>query len=153
MKISTEERFWSKVQSTAPDECWLWTASVDRGGYGKFRHSTDSGWVRAHRWAYEHLVGPIPNGLVIDHLCRVRNCVNPDHLEPVTNRENTLRGLNPIGQPRKTHCKHGHEFTPDNIYTKPGTSWRECRTCKRALKRAHEARQRLAKTLERNTPP
>lgn len=137
MKISTEERFWSKVRSTLSGECWLWTASVDRDGYGKFGQP-DGGWVRAHRWAYEHLVGPIPDRLVVDHLCRVRNCVNPAHLEPVTIAENLRRSP----ARNRTHCSCGHELTPDNIYTKPGTNGRECRTCKREARRKYKARKR-----------
>lgn len=140
MKISTEERFWSKVHSTIAGECWLWTASVDRDGYGKYGQPT-GGWVRAHRWAYEHLIGPIPDGLVIDHLCRVRSCVNPAHMEPVTIQVNTERGVRGV-PPRKTHCKRGHEFTPDNVYMKPGSTWRECRTCKRMLKRRYKEREK-----------
>lgn len=129
MRISIEERFWSKVSSTIAGECWVWTASVDRDGYGKYGQPT-GGWVRAHRWAYEHLVGQIPEGLVIDHLCRVRNCVNPSHLEPVTPRENSERGIQ--GEiVKKTHCNYGHEYTPENTYTQPGTRWRECRTCRK----------------------
>lgn len=145
MKISTEERFWSKVQSTLSGECWLWAASVDRDGYGKFGQPT-GGWVRAHRWAYEHLVGPIPDGLVIDHLCRVRSCVNPSHMEPVTPRENTERGL----RHDPNQCKYGHEYTPDNVYRRPD-GWRECRICKRTLKRQY--RERKKARLTREEPP
>ena len=85
---SEAERFWEKVDATG--DCWEWTSSRTRKGYGGFR--AVSGWASAHRWAYEHLVGPIPPGLQIDHLCRVRHCVNPDHMEPVTNQVNQLRG-------------------------------------------------------------
>jgi hypothetical protein len=87
-----EARFFSRVNGT-PDGCWLWTAHVNpRTGYVQFRIGGRSGkMVLAHRWSYEHFVGPIPDGLQIDHLCRVRHCVNPSHLEPVTARENRLR--------------------------------------------------------------
>jgi len=81
------ERFWSKVEKTV--SCWLWTASTRRG-YGQFVINNKP--TPAHRFAYEQLVGDIPRGLQLDHLCRVRNCVNPEHLEPVTSRENILRG-------------------------------------------------------------
>ena len=97
------ERFWEKVDLNGPVPsdpwiplsmgCWLWVASLDRGGYGQFRVSTSpfDGPVRAHRFAYEQLVGPIPSDREIDHLCRVRHCVNPDHLEPVTHQANMIR--------------------------------------------------------------
>lgn len=85
-----EARFWAKVDKT--ETCWLWTAAIRRrSGYGVFSHQART--MLAHRFAYELLVGPIPDGLVIDHLCRVRHCVNPDHLEPVTQRENLRRGM------------------------------------------------------------
>ncbi len=84
-----EQRFWAKVSKT--DECWLWTGSKN-DGYGKFRPVANQRPVLAHRYAYELLVGPIPRDLTLDHLCRVHSCVNPEHLEPVTRRENILRG-------------------------------------------------------------
>ena len=87
---------------------------------------------RAHRCSYEFLKGEIPNGLVIDHLCRVRNCINPDHLEPVTPLENMMRGNNQtVTNKTKTVCKNGHEFTPENTYTNPYSGKRKCRTCNR----------------------
>lgn len=86
-----DERFWEKVEKGGPDDCWLWTANKTApNGHGRFLGP--DGQIMAHRYAYEALVGPIPEGLVIDHLCRVRLCVNPDHLEPVTAEENTRRG-------------------------------------------------------------
>lgn len=91
---SAEERFWEKVDTSAgPLGCWPWTASGSRDGYGQF--SADGRGVRAHRFAYELLVGPIPEGLQLDHLCRNPGCVNPAHLEPVTGWENTMRGNTP----------------------------------------------------------
>lgn len=84
-------RFWAKVDKRGPDDCWLWLANKTApNGHGRF--STGGSMVMAHRFAYELLVGPIPDGLVIDHLCRVRLCVNPKHLEPVTAVENIKRG-------------------------------------------------------------
>jgi len=84
------DRFWDKVQAEPNTGCWLWDANTTRGGYGHFKVS--GRMVYAHRLAYEKLVGPIPDGLSLDHLCRVPGCVNPDHLEPVTHAENVRRG-------------------------------------------------------------
>lgn len=90
MKGSPIERFTAKVAPRA-DGCWIWTAAVDKTtGYGKFH--ADGHTVNAHRFAYETFVGPVPAGLDLDHLCRVRSCVKPAHLEPVTRRENLMRG-------------------------------------------------------------
>ena len=124
---STSERFWAKINKT--DTCWLWIASCTNNGYGQFR--TRRGKVvtyLAHRFAYEMLAGPIPSGLTLDHLCRVRQCVNPSHLEPVTNRENLMRGIRTGGGVNKTHCLRGHPFDEINTYRKNGR--RHCRTCR-----------------------
>ena len=111
---SAAERFWEKVCAT--DDCWLWTASLDSSGYGLFKDETGR-TSKAHRWSYSCNLGEIPEGLTIDHLCGTRNCVRPDHLEAVTQQENTARA-------RKSHCIRGHEFTEEN------THWvRTCRAC------------------------
>lgn len=125
------ERFWEKVDRTGG--CWIWTAAEDGKGYGAFGVA-EGLTVKAHRFAYEDLAGPVPAGLQLDHLCRNRLCVNPDHLEPVTNRENTIRGLAPSTNAARlkarTHCKYGHEFTAENTrLTREG--WRDCRACRR----------------------
>lgn len=122
------ERFWPKVNKNGPNGCWLWTASLTRG-YGVFHMGGGaSNMAYAHRVAYEWLVGPIPEGLVIDHLCRNPACVNPDHLEPVTNRENILRGEGASARnARKTHCDLGHPLSGDNLV--PGARVRKCLTC------------------------
>jgi hypothetical protein len=131
-----EERFWEKVVQT--DTCWLWTGSLSNG-YGNIRPRNGEPMMRAHRFAYELLVGPIPEGLHLDHLCRVRHCVNPDHLEPVTQRVNTLRGFGACAQhARKTHCEHGHEFTEENTRISDGE--RVCRTCANRRNREYQAR-------------
>lgn len=111
------------------DKCWLWGGSIHTNDYGIMYYEKKR--YRAHRFVYEALVGAIPEGLVLDHLCRVTRCVNPEHLEPVTNKENILRGTCPMAEnARKTHCPNGHRYTKDNtIVTKRG--YRKCRTCNR----------------------
>ena len=121
------ERFWAKVEQVDPDLCWEWMGAQTPLGYGRFRAFRRS--VLAHRFAYELLVGPIPSGLELDHLCCNPSCVRPDHLDPVTHHENILRGRSPAAQhARKTHCKRGHEFTPENTYFRSNGN-RRCRFC------------------------
>jgi hypothetical protein len=116
--------------------CWLWTGTTTRKGYGMFWPTAKA--TPAHRWSYEHFVGPIPEGLQLDHLCRVRNCVNPEHLEPVTAKENQIRS--PFNPEARTHCPRDHEYTPDNTYVYQGR--RSCRACARVSKAASAARRR-----------
>ena len=136
---TVDERFWEKVHKT--DTCWLWLGSVTHGGYGQFRHK---GGTRAHRFAYESVKGKIPDGLYLDHLCHVRNCVNPAHLEAVTPRVNAIRSNSPVAlNATKTHCMRGHEFTEENTYTPPKANQRHCRACRREF--MSEARADLPK--------
>ncbi len=107
--------------------CWLWIDALTSGGYGQLRW--DGLVLYAHRVSFELFRGPIPDGLELDHLCRVRCCVNPYHLEPVTGIENTRRGLAGEPQRARTHCPHGHEYTPENTYRVPGKVNRFCRSC------------------------
>lgn len=139
-----KERFMEKVD-LSDDGCWLWTAAVTRteAPYGVFW--LDRKQVPAHRVSYEIHVGPIPEGLHLDHLCRNPRCVNPDHLEPVTNAENILRGIGPPAvNAVKTHCDHGHQFTPENTYeyTRNGRTRRSCRACRRENQRRYLERRR-----------
>jgi hypothetical protein len=138
MDESTLRRFWAKVYRGPVSECWLWQAGQSTGGYGQF---WDGGDVAAHRASYEHHVGPIPVGLTLDHLCRVRSCVNPAHLEPVSNRVNVLRGNGACARhARKTHCLRGHAFTKENTRLNSSGS-RVCRVCDVAKERARVRRR------------
>jgi hypothetical protein len=126
-------RFWVKVEKT--ETCWLWTGARNNTGYGSFKAEKypSRKTVTAHRWAYEDLVGPIPNGLTLDHLCKVRHCVNPAHLEPITLRGNIERGNGKMAkQQRQTHCIHGHLLQGSNLRLEVdsrGRQHRKCRTC------------------------
>lgn len=120
--------------------CWLSDRAAQPNGYTKIgvRGRT---WL-THRLAYEVMVGPIPDGLVIDHLCRQRACVNPDHLEPVTNRENLLRGETlTAAEAATTHCPQGHPYTPENTYLRPDRPMgRCCRMCRQESGRRRNAK-------------
>lgn len=131
----------------AESGCWLWKGALVNGrglSYGQFYNGTKS--ELAHRFSYRKTIGEIPVGLTIDHLCRNTRCVNPKHLEVVTNRENIMRGEGVTARnARKTHCNKGHEFTPENtIY---GVNDRECRTCRKVLNTQKHKKASRARNL------
>lgn len=122
-----------------PDGCWRWTGALYENGYGAFWLNGRN--VRAHRFAYELLVGPIPEGLDLDHLCRNRPCVNPTHLEPVT-RQTNLRRAPRFNSHMRTHCVHGHELTPENT-RRERNGYPRCRACDRECTCRSRARRRV----------
>lgn len=160
MRKTTEERFWIKIDKngpipkTRPDlgPCWMWTAAKNQG-YGIFWNGEhrDNGsdiLVPAHRFSYELLVGSIPLNFHIDHLCRNPSCVNPAHLEPVTCRENLLRGQTIYAaNAAKTMCPKGHDFDAENTYLSKRNE-RKCRTCHRDQERERKYRTGLRKRPE-----
>lgn len=151
--------------------CWMWRGAIYRNGYGVFTVKSDKGWTNtlAHRWAYSHLVGPIPDGMDLDHTCHNsdpscpngyeclhRRCVNPAHLEPVTHRVNMLRGNTVASQhAAKTHCVNGHPLTGENLRVRRGV--RECIECSRAqarvASRKYNAKRKAAMYLESTVQP
>ena len=120
-------------------DCWIWTGTILDNGYGQVR--LDGRRWLVHRLFYESFIGPIPEGMQLDHLCRVRACVNPNHLEPVTGRENLMRGRTKAAMnATKTHCIHGHPFNEANTYRWRGG--RGCRICRNANAKKSHAKRR-----------
>lgn len=123
--------------------CWTWTRGTNDYGYGQL--SVRAKTKIAHRVSYEFLVQEIPTGLFVDHLCRNRACINPNHMELVTNRENVLRGVGPTARNAKvTHCKNGHALTPDNVM-QSSRNYRPCKTC--SEERKYQRRINVAKGM------
>lgn len=129
--------FWTKVDASG--ECWIWTGAISQNGYGSFSYR---GSIRSsHSVAYEAFVGAVPSELELDHLCRVRACCNPSHLEAVTAQENVRRGVGPSAvNATKTECPQGHPYSGDNLYVHPRGE-RRCLICQRAMQRAYRARR------------
>lgn len=147
--MTLEERFWNKVD--AEGDCWLWTGGQNGTGHGHFNF-TENGVRRliiASRFAWQVLVGPIPEGLEMDHLCRNPPCVNPDHLEPVTHRENMLRGFAPTMRAFKNSlpgkCPNGHSWIDNTRFNQRGV--RECSACNVERVRANRQAKRAAAAL------
>ena len=127
--------------------CWLWLLAVNRGGYPQLTRKIgdETYCYRAHRVSWEFYRGPIPKGLTLDHLCRMRCCVNPDHLEPIKQRENVLRGAGiPAQRFQQTHCVNGHELSGQNVYWYRG--YRQCKPCSRERDKKRRPRNVLRKT-------
>ncbi|WP_096302916.1 HNH endonuclease signature motif containing protein [Jatrophihabitans sp. GAS493] len=139
--VTAAERFFAFVEKGSTDgDCWEWRGYRQPLGYGRFR--VEGRKTLAHRYAYELLVGPIPDGLSLDHLCRNPPCVNPAHLEPVTHRENVLRGEGPAAHhATKTHCPSGHAYSSENTVV-DNRNRRVCRTCKTNCQRTRRARRK-----------
>lgn len=132
------ERFWPKTR--VEGDHVFWTAGCNSHGYGTF-YDPDRGNVGAHIVAWEMEHGPVPDGMELDHLCRVRNCVNHRHLEVVTRAENQRRGLNGVLRVAPTVCRHGHVLADVGTYTPPGRRSHECRECRREAVRRADAKR------------
>jgi hypothetical protein len=127
-----KDRFMAKV--AVEGDCWLWAGSTDRKGYGRFAVAGRN--TLAHRWIYEQEKGEIHKGMVIDHLCRNRRCVNPNHMEVVTSQVNTLRGETIAAKNLSaTHCPKGHAYTEGNFYRRSSDGGRQCRPCALAIRK------------------
>ena len=139
-----EWRFERKYIPEPNSGCWLWTASLNRDGYGNFWDGVK--YLRAHQFSYLTAYGPVPDGMEIDHLCGVRACVNPAHLEAVPHIVNCRRGqVGPSARARKlavTHCPRGHSYAGDNLYLTP-KGHRHCRTCRRNALREFRLKRAL----------
>lgn len=148
------ERLMEKISFEPFSGCWLWMGYLNDEGYGRLRlGSTEEPYSPAHKASYELLVGPVPEDLQLDHLCRVRCCVNPKHLEPVTALENTTRGIGngpavaaaALAHEAITHCPQGHEYTPENTRRYGVAQARWCWTCKKARDREAQRNRRALK--------
>lgn len=138
--IRISQRFWSYVEKT--EQCWIWVGPKSDTGYGNFY--VEGRYMGAHRWSYIDAYGSIPENLTLDHLCRIRACVNPSHLEPVTQGENARRGDRTAQRAlfaAMTHCRAGHLYSEENTYFTP-QGYRHCRTCGRIYTQRAVAKRR-----------
>lgn len=138
------QRFWDKVEKS--DRCWMWSAGTSSEGYGRYYLGAENGAKRhdyAHRISYAIAHGPIPEGLHIDHLCRVRSCVNPSHLEAVTCKVNLLRGETVTARNASvTHCPSGHPYSGENLLVN-NRGQRQCASCKRSYNDKYRGRRKM----------
>ena len=141
------DRFWSKVEKT--ETCWNWLGWKTNVGYGQFKINYKN--VLSHRFSYIICKGEIIGELYIDHLCRNRGCCNPEHMELVTHRENTMRGYNPASlNSKKTHCVRGHLLSGDNLYLSPKSKQRTCYECRRFTNREYYKLEKKSKMVNKN---
>lgn len=144
------DKFWDKILPEPNSGCWLWIGKINSKGYGRHQFGGRQGKeVQAHRFSYELNCASIPDGLDLDHLCRVRCCVNPTHLEPVTRQVNISRSdlIGKWKRTRPTHCKWGHEFTPQNTWVDKHNYW-HCRKCHAKTERMRRIRLRFSAEAE-----
>jgi hypothetical protein len=146
MHKTLAERFEAKYIPEPNSGCWIWIGALEGGGYGNISSggSRKAKRIKAHRVAYVLYKGEVPEGKDLDHLCRLRCCVNPDHLEPVTRQENIRRSPIAVAanHARRTHCSNGHPLSGDNLAWVSGENRRRCLTCKRAYTIARRAKIR-----------
>lgn len=140
VRLTQRDRFLMNVLVDAATGCWLWQRELDPQGYARVTWNRTPGRL-AHRVAYEEFVAPIPAGFVIDHLCRTPSCVNPQHLEVVTQAENVRRG---DAKKRRTHCPAGHPYDAENTYIRPYDWAQICRTCRAECRRRYNERRAAA---------
>jgi hypothetical protein len=155
---SVDERFWAKVEEPfdAINDCWVWKAARSQKGYGQFRIGPRGAGsnrnILAHVWAYEFFNGPVPKGNELHHICETKSCVNPSHLEPLTRAEHMRRSPNwraSMGARgrAKTHCRHGHPLSGNNLYL-DGRGRRNCRECHKLNARRFRARAKAKRSAE-----